>query len=388
MEKTIEKEAGKPPVSNNGAATAFFVSQVTQEVFHTREELETHYKSFVKLEPGQAIINLQFQKYIEPPVGKKDLQTTYQSGDKITVDSWFDEWKYNKIQNLKKFDVMNNHVGSESGRLAYKPCIIAGSGPSLRKNAHLLNDRGEIGLVSCLHNFGYFHDMGVKPDYYLNLDAGNITLWEVGQGGKKSEDEYWDATKDYTLVTATHCNPVMHEKWKGKILWYDTSFHELNEAVYEVFPKFKEFPLVFQTGGNTLGACHYMAKGILGASPIIFVGADFAFSYDKKFHPFDSPYDSKFEGLMPATDIYGNRVYTWPSYYGFKTWFEFQAMGGQTNTPGTHINCTEGGILGAYPNGNIMPIRQRMLADVLAEYNLHKKLPDALKDKTRKWVLY
>ena len=54
------------------------------------------------------------------------------------------------------------------GKFAYRPCIIAGSGPSLKKNAELLKDRNGIGLVSVLHNFGYFEEIGIVPDYYLN----------------------------------------------------------------------------------------------------------------------------------------------------------------------------------------------------------------------------
>ena len=210
----------------------------------------------------------------------------------------------------------------------------------------------------------------------------------MSQGGVKTHEEYWEATKDHTLVTALHCNPGLHEKWKGKILWFDTALEGLNVGLYEEFPDFKDFRLIFQTGGNTLGSCHYMAKAILGGSPIVFVGADFAFSYEKKFHPFDSPYDQKFKGTIPVTDVFGNRVHTWPSYYGFKTWFEFMAMGGHTGTPGTYINCTEGGILGAYPNGNIMAIQQRSLLGFLREYQLHTELPKILEDKTKYWTLY
>ena len=337
----------------------------------------------------QAIITLNFQRYLaESPVGKEELQKQYSAGDELTTNSWMEEWRYNKRQNLMRFDPIKSQASSESGKFAYRPVIIAGSGPSLKKNAEQLKNLGDIGLVSCLHNFAYFHDLGVKPDYFLNLDAGNITLWEMSQGGVKTHEEYWEATKDHTLITALHCNPQLHEKWKGRIPWFDTALEGLNVGLYEEFPDFKDFRLIFQTGGNTLGSCHYMAKAILGGSPIVFVGADFAFSYEKKFHPFDSPYDQKFKGTIPVTDIFGNRVHTWPSYYGFKTWFEFMAMGGHTGTPGTYINCTEGGILGAYPNGNIMAIQQRSLLGFLREYQLHTELPKILEDKTKYWTLY
>lgn len=374
----VKVETPEPP--------SFFVSRVTGERFTSEVDLLAHYSRCRVVEDNQAIVNLEFQGYIPaPPVSKDNLRQTFASNDDLTVRSWWEEWKANKVQNLKEFDISQTAM-SEHGKWAYKPIIISGTGPSLKRNARHLAGRGGIGLVSCLHSFGFFHDLGVRPDYYLNLDAGDITLPEMAQGGSKGEDYYWEASKDYTLVTALHCNPKLHRKWKGKILWFDTALNGMNESIPD--PRLEEFRLVFQTGGNTLGACHYMAKAVLGGSPIIFVGADFSFSYERKFHPFGSPYDQKFAGVIPVTDIYGNRVATWPSYYGFKAWFEHIAMGGQGNTPGTYINCTEGGILGAYADGNIAQIKQARLETVLQEYDLHKKMPELMADKTRRWVAY
>lgn len=381
---------GEAPAAAEGAEAPapprFFVSRVTGEQFGTEEALQEHYSKCVKLEETQAVVNLEYQGYIPaPPTSKDSLRQSFASNDDLTVKSWWNEWRANKIQNLQEFDVFQTAM-SEHGKWAYKPVIISGTGPSLKRNAHLLAGRGGIGLVSCLHSFGFFHDRGIRPDYYLNLDAGDITLPEMAQGGANGEDYYWDATQDYTLVTALHCNPKLHRKWKGKILWFDTALDKMNDSIPD--ERLKDFRLVFQTGGNTLGACHYMAKAILGGSPIIFVGADFSFSYDRAFHPFKSPYDEKFAGVIPVTDVFGNRLATWPSYYGFKCWFEHVALGGHGNTPGTYINCTEGGILGAYPDGNIAQIKQSRLQTVLEEYDLHKKMPKLIEDKTRRWVAY
>jgi len=120
--------------------------------------------------------------------------------------------------------------------------------------------------------------------------------------------------------------------------------------------------------------------------PIAFVGADFAFGYNKKFHPFDSPYDQQYAGLIPATDVYGNRVYTWQSYYNFKSWFDYQAMGGAGNNPCIYINCTEGGILGAYPNGNIRAIQQMPLDEYIQVYRQHEVLTDLLEDESHPYA--
>lgn len=366
-----------------------FASRVTGERFATQEALQKHYAECRRIAPNQMVVTPEFQNYIAAPPGRKEsLKATYSQNDELTVNSWFDEWRANKIENIKLFPDFADHTAMEAhGEFAYKPIVISGAGPSLKKNGHLLGDRGGIGLVACLHTFAFYHDLGVKVDYFLNLDAGDITIPEMSQGGKEAEEHYWEATKDYTLVTALHCNPRLHKRWKGRILWFDTALPGMNESIND--KRLEDFRLVFETGGNTLGACHYMAKAILGGSPLIFVGADFSFSHDRKFHPFDSPYDKKFSGVVPAMDVFGYKVATWPSYFGFKAWFEHVAMGGiQGNTPGTYINATEGGILGAYPDGNMMQIQQRRLADVLGEYNLHKKLPMALADKSRLWMLY
>lgn len=393
-----------PAPSTNGNVL-FYVSQITGESFKTDTELKEHYATFKKVEPNQAIVTLNYQTPIlQPPGGSDGLRSTFSRNDDITIKSWFKEWLANKTENCKNFDVVNNSAMSEHGKWAYKPCIIAGAGPSLKKNAIQLKNRGGIGLVSVLHNFGYFNSIGVKADYWLNLDAGDIAVSEIGEGDPDVQEacrgfseanriayldkiDYWEKTKDQTLVTAIHGNPQLHKKWRGKIVWYDTALPGINERIPG--EPLKKFNLLFQTGGNTLGACQYHAKAILGSSPIIFVGADFCFSYDKKFHPFNTHYDDKYDGLQVATDVYGNRVYTWPSYYGFKTWFEYIAMGGQAGAFGTYINCTEGGILGSYPEGNLIHIRQRSLSETLAEYNLHTKMPEMLAEKTGKMmVLY
>lgn len=377
--------AEAPPV----VGRALHVSRVTGEIFESQEALQAHYSRCVALDEGQMVLRPEFQAYIpHPPLRKEDLQATYTKNDGITIKSWWPEWCANKIENWNTFDVPGNSVMNEHAKWGYKPVIIAGAGPSLKRNAKYLLERKGIGLVSALHNFGYFHDLGIRPDYYMNLDAGDITIPEMAQGGKMDEDYYWEASKDYTLVTALHCNPKLHKKWKGKILWYDTMLTGMNEEIGPKCPGIEDFRIYFQTGGNTLGASHYMAKAVLGASPIIFVGADLSFSHERKFHPFDSPYDKQFAGVMRCHDVFGYVTATWPSYYGFKTWFEHVALGGLGNTPGTYINCTEGGILGAYPEGNIMQIAQRRLKDVINEYTLHLKLPELVADKSRIMLLY
>ena len=110
----------------------------------------------------------------------------------------------------------------------------------------------------------------------------------------------------------------------------------------------------------------------MGANPVIFCGADFSFSYSNKFHGWDSKYDRDLGHVIPATDVFGNRVKTWSSYYNFKCWFESRVC----CVPGMYINATEGGIFGSYPDGNIAQIKQMYLKDVIRMYSLNAEIKD------------
>ena len=170
--------------------------------------------------------------------------------------------------------------------------------------------------------------------------------------------------------------PAMLKKWQGRILWYTNPYAEA-EYGKEIgkYVAYDKIP-AFNTGGNVLGAAYYFARAILGATMPIFIGADFSFGYDRKFHSWESQYDKKFAGVIPWTDIYGNRVWTWPSYFGFKNWFDHQAIGGSGGNAQMFINATEGGIMGSYAEGNIQQIIQLDLKTVLHMFSGFRMAPE------------
>jgi hypothetical protein len=116
----------------------------------------------------------------------------------------------------------------------------------------------------------------------------------------------------------------------------------------------------------------------MGAGSVIFVGADFCFGYDKKFHSWDSKYDAKMGYCVPAIDVFGNRVPTWQSYANFKAWFDWVSL----RVPGIYINATEGGCLGSYPDGNLFSIKVMDLKDVVKMYSMHEHLQAQSLDPT------
>jgi len=335
----------------------------------------------------KAEVFLEYQPLIhEPPVQPEALFQSAAVNDKATIDYWRHVWLGNITANKQYFGEFARYsAGQEFGKHQYGSAIIAGSGPSLKINAHELKNRGKIPLVSCLHNFHYFEDLDLAPEYYVTLDASpTIVAEEVTEGGKRPVDEYWEITKDRTLIASIVTAPEVLKKWKGKILFYSSIFPE--EKLMKDIDAIERFNLLFTTGGNVLGSCLSMAKLILGAWSIIFVGADFSFGYDKKFHSWDSKYDKALGYTLRVTDIYGNKVHTWASYYGFKKYFDSTSI----RVPGNWYNCSEGGCLGAYDQGNISTFSYLNLKDCLSNLNVNNQLKDYMVDPKieKKLLLY
>jgi hypothetical protein len=324
------------------------------------------------LAPRKAEIILEYQNYIEtPPMAPSQMYGQACSSDGVTIDSWRDKWLDNIRANKAKYgEFKPMGIGQLFGRYRHQPCVVAGSGPSLKYNGPLLANRDGIPLVSCLHNFHYLEDVGASPEFYVTLDAGEVTVEEVYEGGKMPPEYYWERTKDRTLLAYIGTHPKLLEKWQGKVYFFNAPVPD--PAFLQKCDDIEPFHTYIGNGGNVLGACLYIAKAIFGGNPIAFVGADFCFSYDKKFHAWDSKYDAKLGRVLKAVDVFGNKVLTWQSYFNFKNWFDYIAL----TVPGIYINCSEGGTLGAYPDGNLMAIQQMELKRFIDMYRMFEEMRD------------
>lgn len=316
-------------------------------------------------------IDLEFAPVIAgPPLAPKQMFKQAASNDEITIDSWRETWIESVSKNHKaRGPFIKNGIGKLFGRYKGRSAIIVGSGPSLRGNIlDLVEASKHLPVISCLHNFHYLEDHGVRVDFYTTLDAGPITVEEVYTGGTKTPEEYWAITKDRKLLAFIGSNPELISKWQGEIYWFHCPIPD--EGIMSRIREIEPFHTFVSTGGNVLGACLYATKALMAANPIVFVGADFSFSYNKKFHGWDSKYDASMGYAFKVPDIFGNKVYTWQSYYNFKYWFDYVA----TSVPGVYINASEGGCLGAYPEGNIQHVQQRSLKEVALMYGHTEQL--------------
>ena len=312
-------------------------------------------------------IELEFQPTIPgPPYSPKQLMTQAASNDEITINTWRNTWiEQAKKNHALKGPFKSSHIGQLYQSLHNQAAIVVGSGPSLKVNIlQLAAASKKLPVISCLHNFHYLEDHEVDVKYYVTLDAGPITVTEISEGGTRTPEEYWNLTKDRTLLAYIGTHPDLIEKWQGKIYWFNCPLPDME--IMKALSEIEQFNCFASTGGNVLGASMYICKAILAVNPLIFVGADFGFSYDKKFHGWDSSYDKAGVGQgIKVTDVFGNRIYTWQSYYNFKLWHDRVA----SIVPGIYINATEGGCFGAYPEGNIRQVIQMALSDVVTMYS-------------------
>lgn len=288
------------------------------------------------------------------------------SNDGPTIGHWKDIWVRQMRANKARFGSFESHsAGVHWGKYQLKPCIVAGSGPSLKYSIEALKTKGDIPLVSCLHNFHFMEDNGIDVDFYVTLDSGPVTVPEVSEGGKRTPEEYWELTKTKKLIAYTATHPELLEKWQGEVYFFSAGVPDVELG--KTFEEIENFRVDFSTGGNVLGAATYFAKAICGANPVIFIGADFCFE-GGKFHSWDSAYDKDVGYCVYLFDVFGKKVATWQSYANFKAWFDNVCI----RVPGIWINATEGGCLGAYADGNIMQIRQMDLADVIDMYTINR----------------
>lgn len=316
----------------------------------------------------KAEVYLEYQPYLDHiPVPPKQLHQEACRNDEVTINSWRATWERNVKANHDKFgSFAERSIGKFFGYAHHKPAIIVGSGPSLKHNVLSLKDRKDVPVLSCLHNFHFLEDNGVPADFYVSLDAGDVTIEEVYEGGKHNEDHYWDLTKDRKLLCYIGTSPKLLEKWRGEVYFFNAPVPD--DAYMKVVEDIEKFNVYVSNGGNVLGACLYIAKAFMGASMIAFMGADFCFSYDQKFHGWNSKYDKTLGHAVRVTDVFGNSAYTWPSYKNFKGWFEWISM----TVPGLWFNCSEGGTLGAYSGGNIRSIIQMPLSGFLKSVNMYR----------------
>jgi len=191
----------------------------------------------------------------------KNAHTTNKAGISTEVTSCL-KWVDNYFANVKSF-FKYPPVDTLKGRFNGAPLVIAGAGPSLSKNAHVLRDfRDRIFVISAITAFKPLLKHGIVPDLVIAAE-------------KKDLPEYFtnghdDLKTRFLLAEVT--NDMMFKRETGGKFVYFNPYSSLSvEQARHWGASF------FPSNGGSVTTVALNIGRLLGCSPIIFIGQDLAY---------------------------------------------------------------------------------------------------------------
>lgn len=233
------------------------------------------------------------------------------------------------------------------------PAILVAGGPSLNKNIHLLEQaKGKAVIIAVDTAIPPLMNRGIKPDFVGSIDMQSLTYEKYAN--------YAGALSGVSLVCAPWVTPKVPKYLQvERVLWL-FSQNSMEKWLNSLLGGQLTFP-----GAGTVAQLNFYTAILLGCSPIIFVGQDFAFS-DEQSHAENTVLSGQQKSqklLAEKKELYhvpgtlGGTVTTNRSYLSSKQTFEETI---RTN-PNIYINATEGG-------AHIEGTRVMSLQEVLAEF--------------------
>jgi len=281
----------------------------------------------------------------------------------ITVDNTEYLMRYPSIQPLK-------------GELRGTTAVICAAGPSLTKQLPLLRERREhLFVVAIGQSFAALREAGIEPDLVHVVEAQDVSHQLERAGGLRDvplvlpphvATPLFEAPGRYKVVGYQQCNPM--GRWMGRALGEEDCW---------------------LSSGGTVAQCAVFLASFLGASPILLLGQDLAFtggqvyatgtSYD--YVGLEAEADGSFQltGMQQKLTQFG-RSKSEQSFGGDLIWVEgwdgepvatnmvyatfretYRELAEIVALNGTHVvNCTEGG-------ARIPGLEQRAFRAILEE---------------------
>lgn len=178
------------------------------------------------------------------------------------------------------------------------PAIVVSAGPSLDKNlADMVRHKKELKkyfIIAGSRTLEAMMKSGVKPDMVVSIDP---------------VDDNYDMMKNYLeedipLAFYEYSNRYLVRDYKGKKIL-------LSSILLKTIPELHYLKGTY-IGGSVAHTCVDIAN-IMGCSPIILVGQDLAFTYNKHHSDlavFDIDKKNKYNANLTVEDVYGNKVKT------------------------------------------------------------------------------
>jgi hypothetical protein len=287
-------------------------------------------------------------------------------GNKMTWDGWGPIWIPNLKRNLEivkgdmddfgVYQLANKHIG--------KTAIICGAGPSLEKNIDDLLQRDKFLVFADTHSLKTLLKHGITPDYVGIVDGKAVQQTAYMQG-------LYEQAKSAALLFDICSCPELLEQWKGRVYFFRSVSKGQDEIPRKLW-EMSDMHHVIRAGGNVTTCLYTMALG-MGIRRVVFVGCDLSNGarWDNVLTYAGGEIDDgrhahvvepePFLDFMLDVDIQGLGVATLMRMYQYKFWLDYQSLNFRDVE---HINATEAGILGAYPQGNLRSIKQMRLSDV------------------------
>lgn len=234
---------------------------------------------------------------------------------------------------------------------AGRPAVIAAAGPSLDRNLHdvaCVLDRAVI--IACDTAAWPMHSGGATPHVIVGVDASEANARHLSS---------YPAGKS-VLVAEASLHPTALAPFAGRTFFFRVSDHE-------PWPWFASLGLdrgQLAAWGSVATTALALALDI-GCNPIVFIGADFAFTDDRPYcrgTAFESTwaswarngegYDAVWKCLIgrwqttEVTDLAGTPVRTAPHLLSFRDWIVERAI---ERTDRVFVNATGAGLLTGGP---------------------------------------
>lgn len=229
----------------------------------------------------------------------------------------------NMLDNVSEI-VNNPGINLLYDKFKGKPAVIVATGPSLKKNMHLLKGLEDKALIISVDaSFRLLMDNEIKPHMVTSLEREHA----VQQFFENFETEQ---VKDVYMTACPVLFNHVYQSYNGpKIIAYRNFDHfkwlQIDRGILDI--KLSSSNMAFKIAE------------VLGCNPIILVGQDLAYGPNNETHATPVPFSSEGEGEFFVKGNIDEQVKTNSGWYGFLKAYEMDVS--QHN--GTVINCTEGG---------------------------------------------
>lgn len=268
------------------------------------------------------------------------------------------------FKNLKNI-ISNPGINVLYNKFNNMPAVVVASGPSLKKNIHLLKEIKNKAFIICAEStLKALLENGVKPNMVCSFERVLATIDSLG--GYKEED-----IRNVYLNAVPVIPDKAFEVYKGpKFITYRDVSH---------FKWLKIDKGTLPVGESTANMA-FETSVALGCNPIILVGQDLAFSEDGKTTHIDSAFGGSNQQMYRDDNLIKVKGNNGEDIYTSDLWFRFLKIYERdiANYKGKCINSTEGG---AYIYGTeIMPLKDSIQKHIKEDIFPERIIEEAIKE--------